>query len=37
MNLHNRNGNHQSKVIRYIDLFCGIGGLREVGRINKLA
>ena len=28
MKLHNANGNHQTKVIRYIDLFCGIGGFR---------
>ena len=28
MNLHNGNGNYQPKVIRYIDLFCGIGGFR---------
>jgi DNA (cytosine-5)-methyltransferase 1 len=28
MKLHNGNGNHQPKIIRYIDLFCGIGGFR---------
>jgi len=28
MNLRNGNGNHQPKAIRYIDLFCGIGGFR---------
>ncbi len=28
MNTRNGNGNHQPKVIRYIDLFCGIGGFR---------
>jgi DNA (cytosine-5)-methyltransferase 1 len=28
MNSRNGNGNHESKVIRYIDLFCGIGGFR---------
>jgi DNA (cytosine-5)-methyltransferase 1 len=30
MNTNNGNGNHQSKIIRYIDLFCGIGGFRVV-------
>ncbi len=39
MNLRNGNGNgnghHKPKVIRYIDLFCGIGGFRVA--INQAA
>jgi site-specific DNA-cytosine methylase len=35
MNSHNGNGKHQPKVIRYIDLFCGIGGFRVA--INQAA
>ena len=35
MNPRNGNGNHHSKVIRYIDLFCGIGGFRVA--INQAA
>jgi hypothetical protein len=35
MNSRNGNGNHQPKVIRYIDLFCGIGGFRVA--INQAA
>ncbi len=35
MNTRNGNGKHQPKVIRYIDLFCGIGGFRVA--INQAA
>jgi DNA (cytosine-5)-methyltransferase 1 len=35
MNSRNGNGNHQPKIIRYIDLFCGIGGFRVA--INQAA
>jgi DNA (cytosine-5)-methyltransferase 1 len=35
MNTRNGNGYHQTKVIRYVDLFCGIGGFRVA--INQAA